>query len=890
MADFNHHLKKNKILVFFTIFAFLYMSCFTSCSKPKNQEKIETAQKNMRAEKGINSEVPKGERAGNLETAESDNSSQSDKSEEPCGCPPGVDASAENAGQKKPLTQEEIAQRTAEIDRYFQAIEEMAKELPRDTFDPQAVVDKVGKDPEDLFKWVRDNTRLVPYRGFLRGPRGVLMDGIGNSLDRALLLHELLRLQGFQVRLARCELSEEKAKEILEKGRTIPPEYWSSSAEFSSRDVDNLIEKYSSKFEIDPTRFGSYISRVNQEQERFSKELIKRVPEQTNFITEAMKKYRNKGKADYVQSEISELREHWWVQMRKDDAWFDLDPTSKDINFGSSFSPAEDVCQPNELDQRLIHSVDLRVIVEQWKNGIAEEKTVLTHRLIPAELFEKRIVLSHVALNQQKDKDLLVDEDPIGRLKSAVLEEREWQPVLTIGSERITQSSFLDSGDINKNPGKKGRPSGAGGIAGGLFRALAGEETEEDSKQVSTLSAEWIEYTILEPGGVPKKIRRDVFDLIGPANRKKTVIPAPEINDSARIERGLSLLGETEVLIQASRLSPEFVLHLMSRSLLSDHQILDDILKSLNSKENPAALLSKLMKLTPLPGPEYILSGARLSWSELDNKIYLTQPNIINFFRRPLLDQNEKMILKSGFDIVFNEISIDSLTEQDPFQAKIYQGVLDTNAEALIMRFIGGKIENVAEIFALAKEQQIDWVTLSDASSQAWQELNTTEDNRARIELALRNGYLVIAPKNEIKLGEKAVFGWWRIDPNSGSVIGSGPEGGQASAEYAIIFSHVVSISLCIAEALEAKSEAAFTCRALTCLAMISFAVFTHIGWMKAMKELFHPAWIYSVKVPPWVLQPVLVAPGLRGINIFLFWMTMGWLTDALGHLCALLE
>ena len=67
------------------------------------------------------------------------------------------------------------------------------KEIPRDTFDPQAIIDKVGKDPNKLFEWVRDNTYWVPYRGMLRGHVGVLMDRVGSSLDRSLLLAELLR-------------------------------------------------------------------------------------------------------------------------------------------------------------------------------------------------------------------------------------------------------------------------------------------------------------------------------------------------------------------------------------------------------------------------------------------------------------------------------------------------------------------------------------------------------------------------------------------------------------------------------------------------------------------------------------------------------------------------
>src|SRR2546423_806008 len=81
---------------------------------------------------------------------------------------------------------------------------------PGTQFDAGAVVEQVGKDPQALAKWVGDNTRWVPYRGMLRGPRGVLMDGVGNALDRSLLLAELLRIAQVNVRLAHATLSEAK--------------------------------------------------------------------------------------------------------------------------------------------------------------------------------------------------------------------------------------------------------------------------------------------------------------------------------------------------------------------------------------------------------------------------------------------------------------------------------------------------------------------------------------------------------------------------------------------------------------------------------------------------------------------------------------------------------
>ena len=42
--------------------------------------------------------------------------------------------------------------------------------MPRDTFDPQAVLEIAGRDPQALAEWVRKNTTWAPYQGALRGP------------------------------------------------------------------------------------------------------------------------------------------------------------------------------------------------------------------------------------------------------------------------------------------------------------------------------------------------------------------------------------------------------------------------------------------------------------------------------------------------------------------------------------------------------------------------------------------------------------------------------------------------------------------------------------------------------------------------------------------------
>jgi hypothetical protein len=105
------------------------------------------------------------------------------------------------------LTRQQAAEQLAKL---FPVLEAVDREIPRDTFDLQAIIDKAGREPAALFKWVQDETSLVPYRGVLRGATGVLMDRLGNSLDRALLLASLLHAianKGIEVGYSSCRRS-----------------------------------------------------------------------------------------------------------------------------------------------------------------------------------------------------------------------------------------------------------------------------------------------------------------------------------------------------------------------------------------------------------------------------------------------------------------------------------------------------------------------------------------------------------------------------------------------------------------------------------------------------------------------------------------------------------
>lgn len=79
----------------------------------------------------------------------------------------------------------------------------------------EEVVDRAGKDPDRLLRWVRENVRYEPYQGALRSPRGVLAARSANAPDMARLLVALYHAAGLEARLVWGEVDRKEARRLL---------------------------------------------------------------------------------------------------------------------------------------------------------------------------------------------------------------------------------------------------------------------------------------------------------------------------------------------------------------------------------------------------------------------------------------------------------------------------------------------------------------------------------------------------------------------------------------------------------------------------------------------------------------------------------------------------
>src|SRR5579872_5951999 len=105
---------------------------------------------------------------------------------------------------------------TASVDA--KAFLKQLADLPEPTvLSVDRTADVVGNSPAAMFTYVREHVRTQIYSGVLRGARGTLISGAGNSWDQALLLASMLRHHGREVRFARVHLAPEIAARVVDR-------------------------------------------------------------------------------------------------------------------------------------------------------------------------------------------------------------------------------------------------------------------------------------------------------------------------------------------------------------------------------------------------------------------------------------------------------------------------------------------------------------------------------------------------------------------------------------------------------------------------------------------------------------------------------------------------
>ncbi|MGD9738892.1 MAG: hypothetical protein AB7O56_00540 [Bauldia sp.] len=631
--------------------------------------------------------------------------------------------------------------------------------LPPDPSDPLTILAEVGGDTDALVAWVRENTRLVPYLGNLRGPRGVLSDRAGNSLDRALLLAELLADAGEEVRLARTTLDPAAAEALL--ATTERPAAVPSLATPSREELLALF--------ADPRMPEAEVEAAVDQMLAARTRIETTVPEQTGtlvpILVAAVGGAIDGAAAEVRAAALGALADHFWVQLRRGGRWIDLDPDASIVGP----QVAAETLAPDALPDELRHQVTVRLVLELQDAAGRREEQLLDYGWFTADRPAEALVLSHAFSGLEAIDQLLGAADVGDRVLGLLDAETAWTPMLRTADTLVADRLFTADGMVRE--ANLAVFAGTGAAIGGLFAdvgdLLGGGEPVAAEPAIPT--AEWIEIEIRAPGAEPRTERRAIFDLVGPAARAAGTMV--EIGPDQLRQRALRLAGPTDIFVFAAGASDVE----LERASVSAVATLADNVRSVAATEAfPPVDEVPYQPRIPLALLQY--ANERLAHG---GGAPISAANVVLMHERFDWD-GAAATRRLEFDIVFNDVA------GDP-EAGLAQGVADTVLEDALAGDESGA--NAAAIHLADIAAGLEWrlVTAADIGGEG--------DFVARLRADVDAGFLVVAPPD---FSDPARLAWWRIDPRTGNALGLMPSGGGATfAEAAFLFAEGAATAGC---------------------------------------------------------------------------------------------
>lgn len=663
----------------------------------------------------------------------------------------------------------------------------IARSVKRDNFDYLSVIAQSDMQPESLLRWVRENTRLIPYQGMLRGPDGVLMDRCGNSLDRALLLGELITRIGQSVRVAHKILD----KEALEKLKKSFLETKRATSNVANEvDKEGLSRLMQEGFIFSKEQIDSAIDKSLLETKRLQSEVAEMFMLINPAVLDILK---DSVSAKEFDAEIENgLRDYYWIELRGLNGW---EPLFLDEGIVAAKGETSETFSLDSVPYALNHSVTLRLFVETLQDGKSSEQKVLEKKFLAREFSGKPLALGHVLLPQPDIMQILKAEEPERALREAVSKAWVVIPKLFVGSESHEDQLFATDGRVLPSNLQSLAELGVAGsinVAKVLekFGTLLDDgrsENKTNHREKAEVIAEWLEIEIFSPGRPVKVERRAIFDLLGPAERSGQAIKVA-IDSSSIERRALALGGSIDIYIYGATPHRDWLTARASEAVAS---ALGATARNVRKNENVNNMIANAQnerfQLALWGHAQYRSSSGMLPQAAP------VMPNVSLFWQMLTSDTNGTTRARSAIDLLSNAAIVDG-----SIRNRISQGILDTAVEQALVSSDVPESGNAAMLFFQDLKAKKEWKLIKEPSSV--DSLGLSENIRFRIKNALSEGFLIIAPQSPTELpGGAQQEAYWRVDPKTGDILGISSNGlGGAMAEY-LTTHQIAFIALCSA-------------------------------------------------------------------------------------------
>lgn len=630
-------------------------------------------------------------------------------------------------------------------------------------FSVEKTADEIGKDPAALFAYIHDHVRTQVYSGVLRGARGTLISGAGNSWDQALLLATMLRHHAKETRFTRVHLTPEMAAKIVDRMFTDAARPRVPAG--NSLQIPDSLQN----------RRRAMLARVHADWQAAQTDLLQAL-DRANLPL---------GNAAISEQQLeAEAADHLFVEYHEGDRWIALDPIAEDAPGASVSSAAE---HAPEIPDSFYHHVTIRVSIEERLDQTLQQREVLRLPMTAATLSGAQVSLWHK-----------LDHDVTGGWRAT--------PVLQIDGHTYAALTFSDGGLIaakaNSKEDRLNQAQQAISQVGQAVAAFGGNNQPAATAAASpqnAFTAEWLDVEFIDPAKHSEVVHREMIDRIGPvarANRTAASAPLTPINVTNGIP--LQLAGIYAMAFATGPLNPAMPTRRLSSAapVIDDLQALKGARPAQNGSLSPQDQQRLVRMLDQYPA---LLEGTAESVLVVSQR--LTRSLRIGDASALFYEATPRLAIASfdwtsGLTLDLRRNTVRAVgrkaSAQDLIRANLARSVADAAIEGdVLIPDAPGRVAAI-DVFDRARTQGIRLVALRGGAPPT--SVQTCELARARMASA-EAGSVLIAPEHAPS-PSPSHFAWWKLDPSTGeaiSTLDTGLNGFQDSAEEAFLLTKAIS-------------------------------------------------------------------------------------------------
>lgn len=645
------------------------------------------------------------------------------------------------------------------------------------------------EEPEAISSWVAQNIVYQTYPGLLRGPQGTLIAKAGNALDQSVLLATLLQDAGYDARLALGSLSDDDADRLVTSMFAARP------ATGASFDVDELNEALGPGAEALAEAFAAVASTELTETEVYQEALL-----EADRLLQTLGAPEDPDLSDELRAEA---KEYAWVEFRlgPDVPWEAAHPAFA----GAGSEPVVEAVEylDGAVPTELTHRLRIEVSIERKRGDEFQVEPIMTPWERPvANLVGVPVVVGNTVMGD-------VNVGSVEEMRTSMAEAAFFAPILN-GSLAPGAQAFDINGNLVPPDAAASAMAGvfqtAGEKLGGAIGALGAMGSDEEEEQVPfALTAQYVDFVLIAPGGAEKRFRRTIFDRRDPTDRAEGgdgLLPEAAVLDS--------VLTMQTVMVSVGTTSTDYALAGMLDQAEAQLDVVDRLSASGpdgSELDQGAALLEASSDLSTRDHLQLFAAFDAFTYAG-QPLTYRAEPTVVSLFGTLALDAGGTSV--SGVDIVSNVRRVLYLSGERVvrgFPATVFAGVWDTLMER---EFLSSRtpdvVDSVPEPGSLVLFDSFEALTASGAV--------VPPAAKEALQRDLAAGYAVAIPGRP----DYTEPGWayWRVDRATGETLGISSSGrGVSMAEYLanLQVGLIVSAALSVPSFIQcAASSASWTC------------------------------------------------------------------------------